>query len=476
VLCGDGKGVAQRIIMRKVLALIKESLTTSEGTDYTGIDVRKAIVLLSIPMVVEMGMEAVFALVDIFFVSRLGEHAIATVGLTELLLTLVYSVAWGVGMGITSVVARRTGEKDAKGAAEAAVQGVLITLLLGALMAVPGLFFPEALLRLMNAEPAVVAIGSDYVRIMFGSNVIILLLFAINAIFRGAGDAAIAMRTLVLANGINILLCPVMIHGLGDWGGFGVTGAALATAIGRGIGVLYQFSRLFSRAGRVDLRGLPFRLQPAVMWTIVRVSLGGVVQFVLPSVSWMFLGSIVAKFGSAATAGYTVAVRIMLFSLLPSWGVANAASTLVGQNLGAGRPDRAERSAWLCGHFNMMYLVAIALVFWSFAPGLVGVFSEGAEMGGYGVAALRTVCLGYFFYGYGMVLAQSFNGAGDTLTPTAMNAFCFLVIQIPLAWCLSTVFGWGAQGAFTAVPISEGILAVISAVLFRRGAWKTVKV
>jgi putative MATE family efflux protein len=311
---------------------------------------------------------------------------------------------------------------------------------------------------------------------MFGSNVIILLLFAINAILRGAGDAAIAMRTLILANGINILLCPVMIHGVGDWDGFGVTGAALATATGRGIGVLYQFSRLFSRSGRVHLRGLPFRLQPSVMWTIVRVSLGGVLQFVLPSVSWMFLGTIVARFGSAATAGYTVAVRIMLFSLLPSWGMANAASTLVGQNLGAGRPDRAERSAWLCGHYNMVYLVAVALLFWSFAPALVGVFSDGAAMGGYGVAALRTVCLGYFFYGYGMVLAQSFNGAGDTFTPTLMNAFCFLAIQIPLAWCLSTVLGWGAQGAFTAVPISESILAIISAVLFRRGAWKSVKV
>jgi putative MATE family efflux protein len=462
--------------MRKVLMLIRQSLSASEGTDYTSIDVRRAIVLLSIPMVLEMGMEAVFALVDIFFVSRLGAHAIATVGLTELLLTLVYSVAWGVGMGITSVVARRTGERDAKGAAEAAMQGLLLTLLLGTLMAVPGLFFPEALLRMMNAEPEVVAIGCDYVRIMFGSNVIILLLFAINAIFRGAGDAAIAMRTLIVANGINILLCPVMIHGVGDWDGFGVTGAALATATGRGVGVLYQLSRLFSRSGRVHLRGLPFRLQPSVMLTIVRVSLGGVLQFVLPSVSWMFLGTIVARFGSAATAGYTVAVRIMLFSLLPSWGMANAASTLVGQNLGAGRPERAERSAWLCGHYNMVYLVTIALLFWSFAPALVGVFSDGAEMGGYGVAALRTICLGYFFYGYGMVLAQSFNGAGDTLTPTLMNAFCFLAIQIPLAWCLSTVLGWGAQGAFSAVPISESILAIISAVLFRRGAWKSVKV
>jgi putative MATE family efflux protein len=305
---------------------------------------------------------------------------------------------------------------------------------------------------------------------------IILLLFAINAIFRGAGDAAMAMRSLMLANGINIILCPIMIHGVGDWAGFGVTGAALATTTGRGIGVLYQLKHLFAPQGRITLRRIPFSLEPIVMVTIVRVSLGGVIQFVLPSISWMFLGSIVAKFGSAATAGYTVAVRIMIFSLLPSWGMANAASTLVGQNLGAGRPDRAERSAWLCGHYNMFYLVGIATVFWLFAPDLVGFFSEGQQLGEYGVAALRTLCLGYFFYGYGMVLAQAFNGAGDTLTPTYMNAFCFLLLQIPLAWYLSTALGWGAQGAFTAVPISESILAVISAVLFKRGKWKLMQV
>lgn len=462
--------------MRKLFAIIKESLTAGEDTDYTGIGVRRAIVLLSIPMVLEMGMEAVFALVDIFFVSKLGEHAIATVGLTELLLTLVYSVAWGLGMGITSVVARRTGEKDPQGAARAAMQGLLLTVVLGVVMALPGLLAPEALLRLMNAEDAVQVIGADYVRIMFGGNVIILLLFAINAVFRGAGDAAMAMRSLMLANGINIILCPIMIHGIGDWAGFGVTGAAVATTTGRGIGVLYQLKHLFAPQGRITLRSIPFSLEPSVMVTIVRVSLGGVIQFVLPSISWMFLGSIVAKFGSAATAGYTVAVRIMIFSLLPSWGMANAASTLVGQNLGAGQPDRAERSAWLCGHYNMFYLVGIATVFWLFAPGLVGFFSEGEQLGEYGVAALRTLCLGYFFYGYGMVLAQAFNGAGDTLTPTYMNAFCFLLLQIPLAWYLSTGLGWGAQGAFTAVPISESILAIISAVLFRRGKWKLVKV
>jgi len=463
--------------LRSILRILRESLLGHEERDYTSMGVKRAIVLLSIPMVAEMGMEAVFALVDIFFVSKLGEHAIATVGLTELLLTLVYSVAWGLGMGITSVVARRTGEKDPKGASRAAMQGLLLTVALGVVMAVPGLFHPRELLALMNGEEAVQAIGADYVRIMFGGNVVILLLFAINAIFRGAGDAAMAMRSLMLANAINIILCPIMIHGIGGWPGFGVTGAAMATTIGRGTGVIYQLVHLFSaRKGRITVRGVPLVVLPSVMWTIVRVSAGGIIQFVLPSVSWMFLGSIVATFGSVATAGYTVAVRIMVFSLLPSWGMANAASTLVGQNLGAGQPERAARSAWLCGHFNMMYLVCVAVVFWLLAPALVGFFSEGKVVGEYGVAALRILCLGYFFYGYGMVFAQAFNGVGDTMTPTWMNAVCFLLLQIPLAWYLSSMLGWGAKGAFAAVPISESILAVISAILFQRGKWKLVKV
>lgn len=462
--------------MRRWIELFKEALSTEEDRDYTTMGVRRAILLLSIPMILEMGMEAVFALVDIFFVSKLGAHAIATVGLTEMLLTLVYSVAWGLGMGITSIVARRTGEKDPQGAARAAMQGLLLTVALGVIIAIPGLLMPQQLLAWMNAEPEVIASGADYVRIMFGGNLIILLLFAINAIFRGVGDAAMAMRSLMLANGINIVLCPLMIHGIGDWAGFGVTGAAIATTIGRGTGVVYQLVHLFAPKGRISLRGARFVLDPTVMWTIVRVSFGGVVQFVLPSVSWMFLGSIVATFGSVATAGYTVAVRIMIFSLLPSWGMANAASTLVGQNLGAGEPARAERSAWLCGHLNMVYLVCVAVVFWLFAPDLVGIFSEGKEVGHYGVSALRILCLGYFFYGYGMVLAQAFNGAGDTMTPTWMNAICFLLMQIPLAWYLSTPLGWGAEGAFAAVPISESILAVLAAVIFRRGRWKLVKV
>lgn len=465
-----------KLSMRKLFALFKESLSAAEDTDYTGIGVRRAIVLLSIPMILEMGMEAVFALVDLFFVSRLGEHAIATVGLTELVLTFVYSLAWGLGMGITAVVARRTGEKDPLGASRAAVQGILLTVALSMVIALPGLFAPDWILRMMNAESEVLAIGQDYVRIMFGGNLVIMLIFAINAIFRGAGDAAMAMRSLMIANGVNIVMCPLMINGIGGWEGFGVTGAALATTIGRGTGVLYQLTHLFSNKGRVTVRGVPFALDPAVMWNIIKVALGGVVQFILPSVSWMFLGSIVAQFGSSASAGYTIAVRVMIFSLLPAWGIANTASTLVGQNLGAKQPERAARSAWLCGHYNMFYLVFIAVVFWLSAPLLVGIFSDGEKAMEYGTSALRILCLGYFFYGYGMVLAQSFNGAGDTLTPTWMNAFCFLLIQIPLAWFLSQHLQWGAQGAFAAVPISESFLAVLSAYLFQRGKWKEVKV
>ncbi|MDX9750580.1 MAG: MATE family efflux transporter [Flavobacteriales bacterium] len=462
--------------LRSTFTLVREAVLGNEDLDFTRMGVRRAIVLLSIPMVLEMGMEAVFALVDIFFVSRLGKEAIATVGLTEGVLTIVYSIAWGVGMGITAVVARRTGEKDAEGAAHAAMQGVLLTVLLGVVLALPGLLVPHRILELMGAEPAVVATGTTYMRLMLGGNVIILLLFAINAIFRGAGDAAMALRSLALANAVNIVLCPVLIHGIGGWAGLGVTGAALATTIGRGTGVAYQVYHLFNGRHRVSLRGVAVRLERAVMGRIVRVSAGGVAQFLIPSGSWVFLVGIVAGFGSAAVAGYTVAVRIIVFSLLPAWGMANAASTLVGQNLGAGQPGRAARSAWLCGHCNMVFMVGVAVCYWLAAPRLLGFFSTDPEVVAHGVEALRIVCLGYFFYAYGIVLAQAFNGAGDTLTPTWMNIICFWALEIPIAWWLAHGLGWGTTGVFAAIAISESALAVLSAVLFRRGRWALVKV
>lgn len=462
--------------LRRAFDLVVDSLRGDEDRDYTRIGVRHAILLLAIPMVLEMAMESVFALVDIFFVSKLGQDAIATVGLTEGLMTLVYSLAWGLGMGITAVVARRTGEKDPGGASRAAMQGLLLIIFLGVLIAIPGLVAPGRLLAMMGAEPGVVALGAHYMRIMLGGNVIILLLFGVNAMFRGAGDAAMAMRSLALANGLNILLCPILIHGVGPFEGLGVTGAAVATTIGRASGVCYQLYHLFSGRGRITVRGVRVALDPVVMLNIIKVSAGGVAQFLIASASWVFMVRIVAAFGSAAVAGYTVAVRIIIFSLLPSWGMANAASTLVGQNLGAGRPDRAARSAWLCGHYNMIFMVMVAIFFWIAAPWLMGVFTTDPIVVGYGVDALRIVCLGYFFYGYGMVLAQAFNGAGDTLTPTVMNVVCFWLLEIPLAWVLARVLAMGPEGVFASIAISESALAVISIVLFRKGRWRSVQV
>jgi putative MATE family efflux protein len=463
------------MVLAKFIDIVKESLR-GEEQDYTRIGVRRAIVLLSIPMVLEMAMESLFALVDVFFVSRLGVNAVATVGLTESLLTIVYSLAWGLGMGITAVVARRTGEKDPAGAARAALQGILLATALGLFLALPGLIWPERLLGLMGAAPDVIAEGSEYTRLMIGGNVVIMLLFGINAIFRGVGDAAMAMRSLWLANAINIVLCPLLIFGIGPFEGLGVTGAALATLIGRGTGVAYQLNHLFRRSGRVRLSGIPFALDAPVMINMIKVSAGGVAQFVIASASWVFLVRIVSTFGSAAVAGYTIAIRIIIFSLLPSWGMANAASTLVGQNLGAGQPERAARSAWLCGFYNMLFMVSVAVLFWLTAPWLMHFFTGDPVVAAHGVLALRIICLGYFFYGYGMVLAQAFNGAGDTLTPTWMNVICFWMIEIPLAWLLARQLAWGPEGVFASVAISESFLAVLSAWLFFRGKWKLVKV
>src|SRR5690606_9229911 len=329
---------------------------------------------------------------------------------------------------------------------------------------------------MMGAAPDVVDEGAIYTRIMLGGNIVILLIFGLNAIFRGAGDAVIAMRSLLLANAINIVLDPILIFGIGPIEGMGLAGAAIATTIGRGTGVIYQLVHLFKHTGRIDLRKVPLRIDPPVLLNIVKVSAGGVVQFLIPSASWLFMVRIVSEFGSEAVAGYTIAVRIIIFSLLPSFGMANAASTLVGQNLGAQQPDRAERSAWLCGHYNMLFMVSVAILFWGLAPWILQFFTEEHVVVQYGVRALRIICLGYFFYGYGMVLAQAFNGAGDTLTPTWMNVICFWLIEIPLAWWLAMLLGWGVDGVFASIAISESALAVLSAWLFKRGRWKLQKV
>jgi putative MATE family efflux protein len=457
-----------------VWAVVKESMRGGDR-DFTSMGMRRAVVLLSIPMVLEMAMESLFALVDVFFVSRLGMAAVAVVGLTEGVMMLVYSVAWGLGAGITAVVARRTGEKDKEGADIAAVQGIYIAIALGLLFAVPGLFFAPQVLQAMGASPEVLAMGTPFMRIMLGSNMVILLVFGINAIFRGAGNAALAMRSLWIGNIINMVLDPLLIFGWWLFPEMGVTGAAVATVIGRGTAVVYQCWHLFDGRSRVKIAARHFTVAWDALWNIIRVSAAATGQFLIASASWVFLVRIVAGFGSDAVAGYTIAVRIIIFALLPAWGVANAASTLVGQNLGANHPDRAERSAWLCGHYNLVYMSLMAVLFIAFAPWAVGLFTTNPDVLHTGVLALRIVSLGYFFYAYGTVLSQSFNGAGDAMTPVWLNLVCFWFVEIPLAWSLAHWLN-GPEGVFIAIAVSESLLAVLCAYFFQRGRWKLAQV
>lgn len=461
--------------MKRLWHIFKESLGGGEQ-DYTSMGVRRAIVLLSIPMILEMGMEALFALVDTFFVSKLGEVATATVTLTETCMVPVYSIAWGLGMGITAVVARRTGEKDREGGRVAAGQSFLIALGCGLLLAVPAVLLARPMLELMGAAPDVMVVAVPYARLMFASDLIVTLLFALNAVFRGAGNPGIALRTLAIANGINILLDPLFIFGVGPFPELGVQGAAVATTTGRTLGVIYLLWNFYRKDGRLAVTLPDLRPVREVINGIVKVSLGAVGQFLIASLSWVFLVRIVADFGTAAVGGYGVAVRIIIVALLPAWGMANAAATLVGQNLGARQPERAARSAWLCGHYNMVFMLFITGFFWIAAPWIVSFFHQGTEADGHAILALRVISLGYFFYGYGMVLAQALNGAGDSVTPTWLNVVCFWALEIPLAYLLAITFTWGPVGVFASVAISESILAVLCAVIFQRGKWKLVKV
>lgn len=456
-------------------ATVREALRGSHH-DYTSGPLGRAILLLAIPMVMEMVMESVFAVADVFWVAHLGADAVATVGLTESLLTLIYTAAMGLSIGVTAMVARRIGEKNPDGAAEAAVQGIALGLLVAAVIAVVAVPLAPRLLAMMGATPAVQALGSSYARVMLGGNAVILLLFLINAIFRGAGDAAIAMRVLWLANGINIVLGPCLIFGVGPFPRLGVTGAAIATTIGRGTGVLYQLYRLWRGDARVAIRRAQLKLQPAVMRTMLRLSGTGTLQVLIGTASWIGLVRIISSFGSEAVAGYTIAIRIIVFALLPSWGLANAAATLVGQGLGAGKPDRAERAVWLAGFYNMVFLGTVGALFVAFAGPIVSVFTRDSAVAPVAVLCLRTISYGFLFYAYGMVLTQSFNGAGDAWTPTWINVACFWLWEIPLAFLLARHAGLGPRGVALAVMIAFSTVAVVSALLFRRGRWKLRRV
>ena len=433
---------------------------------------RRAIILLAIPMVLEMAMESLFAVVDIFFVSRLGDHAMAGVALTESVLAIIYTAAMGLGIGVTAMVARRTGEGDPDGAARATVQAVVLGIVLALVLGVGGVIFADDILRLMGADDEVVATATGYTRIMLGGNGVILLLFLQNAAFRGAGDAAIAMRVLWLANGLNIVLDPILIFGLGPVPAMGVTGAAVATTIGRGTAVIVQLYALLHLGKMLRVRLAHIRIRPAIMARLVRLSGTGTLQTFIATASWIGLVRVTASFGAEALAGYVIAVRVVLFAILPAWGLSNAAATLVGQGLGASDPARAERAAWISCKMNLAFLGAVGLIFLVFAPGIVGLFGGTPEAAVHAVAGLRIISLGFPFYAYGMVLTAAFNGAGAVWTPTILNFFCFWLCELPLAWVLAVPLGMGPNGIFAAIAIAFSMLAVVSAALFRRGRWK----
>jgi MATE family, multidrug efflux pump len=454
-----------------LLHLIRSAIRGT-GVDPARDPVHRAIIFLAVPMVLEMVMESIFAVVDIFFVSRLGATSVASVGLTESFLTLVYTVAGGLSIGVTAMVARRMGEKNPDAASDVAVQALSIGLLFALVFGTIGFLEAPSLLRVMGGQPDVIATGTGYARVMLTGSGIILMLFLINAAFRGAGDAAIAMRVLWLANGINLVLDPCLIFGLGPFPELGVTGAAVATNIGRGTAVAVQLITLLRLDGRLRVRAQHLRLHAAVMARLIRLSGTGTLQIFIGTASWVGLIRILSTFGSEALAGYTIAIRIVLFALLPAWGLANAAATMVGQSLGAGDPVRAERSVWIAGSMNLVFLGSIGILFMVAAPLIVSPFGGDALTATYAVRGLRIISAGFFFYAYGMVLTQSFNGAGAAWTPTILNLFCFWLWEIPLAWGLSHHTHLGTDGVFLSITVAFSTIAIVSAILFRRGHWK----
>lgn len=454
---------------------IKKSLTGHDH-DYTEGSLKQAILLLAVPMVLELAMESLFAIVDVFWLAKLGSDAVTVVGLTESLLALLYAVAMGLCAGAGAFVARRIGEKDPEGASAAAGQSILLALGLSVLIGCFAGYLAKDLLGLMTPEPRISELGRGYATVTFGSSFSVLLIFVINAIFRGAGDAAIAMRVLWVANAVNLVLDPCLIFGWGPFPAWGVTGSAVATTIGRSVGVGYQIWALSRPGGRFQMSWRHMQPNWQLMREIWQVSMPGMFQYFVGTASWVALARIVAQFGSVATAGYTIAIRIIVMTIMPSWGLGGAAATLVGQNLGAGKPERSERAAWLCGFYNMIFLGLVSLVFIAYSEPLVRIFSNDDLAVAVGKDALRLISYGYLFYAYGMVLVQAFNGAGDTVTPTIINIFCYWVFQIPLAYYLAEGRQLGPNGVFWAVTIAECLIALAGIVMFRRGTWKQVKV
>lgn len=458
-------------LWQRMRSFVSESLSDNE-TDFTVGPINRALGLLAIPMMLEMGMEAIFAVVDIAFVSRLGTNAIAAVGLTEALVTVLYAVAIGLGMGVTAMIARRIGAKDQEGAAQVAGQAIWVGAALAVIIGICGVIYAADLLRMMGASESIVNEGKGFTSILLGGSASILYLFLLNATFRGAGDAPVALRSLTLANAVNIVLDPCLIFGLGPFPELGVTGAAIATTIGRGIGVAYLFYYLFSGKGRLQFRLRHLRIVPTLITRMLRISIGGIGQFLITTTSWIAVMRIVAIYGSAAIAAYTIALRLLEFAILPAWGLGNAAATLVGQNLGAGKPDRAEKSVWQAARYNAIFMSVLGVLMLIFAPQIVSWFSTDPEILLYGTNCLRILGIGYPMYAVGMIIIQALNGAGDTRTPSIMNFICFWVLQIPAAYWLATSAGLGPNGVFIAIVVAESILTIMGVVMFRRGNWR----
>ncbi|MEZ2415416.1 MATE family efflux transporter [Muriicola sp. E247] len=461
----------QNITFRKLYRSFLVAVTGKE-TEFTSGSIRKAIFMLSIPMILEMMMESIFAIVDIAYVSQVSVNAVATIGLTESVVTLVYALAIGLSMAATAVVARRIGEKDQEGAARAAVQAIFLGIFIAVIIGVFGLMYSREILSLMGGSPDLIAEGHGYTKYLLGGNITIVLLFLINAIFRGAGDASIAMWTLILSNGLNIILDPIFIFGLGPIPEYGVMGAAIATNIGRGSAVIFQLYILFKGGSQIRITVSNIVLRFKIMLNLIKVSLGGIAQFLIGTSSWVFLMRLMAEFGSEALAGYTIAIRVMMFTFMPAWGMSNAAATLVGQNLGAKKPDRAEKSVWKTGKYNAIFMFFISLVYLLFANSIIGLFTDVPTVIENGALCLQVVAAGYVFYAYGMVVTQAFNGAGDTRTPTKINFIAFWLIQLPFAYLVSLYLDWGVMGVFLAITLAEVLLSVMAVIWFRKGYWK----
>ena len=464
-----------KLTLKKVVHSFGEAVMGRQNEFTTG-SIRRAIFMLSIPMILELMMESIFAIVDIAYVSLVSVNALATVGLTESVITLVYAIAIGLSMAATAVVARRIGEKDVIGARRAAVQAIFLGIVVAVLIGIIGLIYAKDILALMGGEPDLIEEGYGYTQWLIGGNIVIVLLFLINAIFRGAGDASVAMWTLVLSNGLNIILDPIFIFGFGPIPEFGVTGAAIATNIGRGTAVVFQLCILFFGWSRIRLEFSDLVIRVKIMLNLIKVSLGGIAQFLIGTSSWVFLMRIMSEFGSEVLAGYVIAIRVMMFTFMPAWGMSNAAATLVGQNLGAKQPERAERSVWITGKYNAIFMLTVSLGYLVFATEIISIFNQTPDVVQNGALCLRIVAAGYLFYAYGMVITQAFNGSGDTRTPTKINFIAFWIFQLPFAYLAALVFDFGPIGVFLAITLAEVMLSVIAIIWFRKGHWKKVEV